>query len=508
METKHFKKRKESDGLIIDYDLCLPIVDGIEHSEIVEEQSQLNAEIEEFLREYSETEEEILRLTNQADGYDYALSITSGIVAGLIDIIVVGDWDFKSAKGGYANGNPGSNETINRKIIAFAKKNPDYTVFCTRALEGAGTPRRKPLDPNRLDSALAFIEWKFPLPGDNLWKGNADKVSAKSHHIDDFAHHPTLVGLICAILYQFRAEAVYHNRDGVAIHLPIAIDENGLLEGKTPSAKIASGIINWCIDVVKNWRGHLFSDMGGSKATAGGGMGLPGTLMSFLKEMAAVPIFNTPDFNQKLYDAFVHGIGTEKNQVDLGAFNALFEGADSKFDMRTELAVANELKRQTIPVTINEIIVRTFYFVRHLFQEIKDSNSIHDIHWKKTIPFMNRTIVRMITISSGTMEVLDLADAFVQGIKKSGGTKAGFVSQFVLRVNFIGIGRFTLSASTDLLMGIGKGRYELALASADVGKTALATVKIIDESEKVKQKTSAHLDAVTKKVENLAKLIK
>ena len=43
---------------------------------------------------------DIDRLTNHADGIDYAVAVTSGIITGIIDATVVGEWDFQKAKKG------------------------------------------------------------------------------------------------------------------------------------------------------------------------------------------------------------------------------------------------------------------------------------------------------------------------------------------------------------------------------------------------------------------------
>ena len=43
------------------------------------------------------------------------------------------------------------------------------------------------------------------------------------------------------------------------------------------------------IKCADNWFGHLVSDMGGSKNSAGHGMGIPGVLLSLLQEVSSLP---------------------------------------------------------------------------------------------------------------------------------------------------------------------------------------------------------------------------
>ena len=80
---------------------------------------KLSEEEQIFLKQLDDAYADIERLTCQADGYDYAIAISSGIIAGLIDLFFVGEWDFKNAK-------KQSNIAINNKILDFAKKDPRY----------------------------------------------------------------------------------------------------------------------------------------------------------------------------------------------------------------------------------------------------------------------------------------------------------------------------------------------------------------------------------------------
>ena len=86
--------------------------------------------------------------------------------------------------------------------------------------------------------------------------------------------------------------------------------------------------------------------------------------------------------------------------------------------------------------------------------QMKEKTSIKDLDFKRAMPFKNRTIVRMISIASGTFMVTDMADAAIRSAIKSKGNGAAFASNMILRVNFVGIGRFALAIGTDTCMGI------------------------------------------------------
>lgn len=467
MDVTHFTHSVECDGLTVHYDLCLP---GKGYSGehkcdnfLLDEDSDYQQRIAAFEEAYSETLAEIERLTYSGDGLDLAMAVSSGLITGLLDVFLVGEWNFKDAKAL-------SNQQMNEKVMDFAKKN---------GYKG-----------DRLSGAVAFLEDKFPFPGDNTWSGEGIHVSTQTHHLDDFKHHPTLVGLICSILDQFTKTSTYHNRFGDVAKIPMAVDENGMLEGKTPTTKVSAGIINWCFTVAKQREGHLVSDMAGSKQTAGKGMGLPGGILSTLRELAALPGLRDTDFALKLTNAYQNGFGTGKGQVDLGVFNSLFEGAESnRLDMRTEGAIKHELGRQSMPVILNEVVVRSFYFVRHFTTELKITGDVDLIDWKKVLPIRNRTIVRMMTISIGTMEVVDLVDAAA----RSGGA----LPVFVLRVNFVGIGRFAIAGTSDIMMGVKKERLELAMASAEVAKTAHILTSTIRSVDNQRSQTRQLLNEVT-----------
>jgi len=176
-----------------------------------------------------ELNKEMERLTNSADGLDYALAVGCGIVAAAVDILWVGEFDLEV-------GEAWSNKKVNEFVMKRAKAD---------GYEG-----------KRLSGAIQHLEDKYPIPTDNLWKGKDIGIFAKSHHLDDLAHHPTPLGLFFSILTQFTMKGYFQNSTGQ--FLPITIDENGrdLIGNDTPH-KFLAGILNWFF--------HLASDMSSRK---------------------------------------------------------------------------------------------------------------------------------------------------------------------------------------------------------------------------------------------------
>lgn len=324
------------------------------------------------------------------------VAVASGILSGIVDSLWVGEFKMERGKAW-------SNKSVNDFVMKVAK---------SKGYEGY-----------RLEGAIKFLEDKFHVPSDNIWNGQDVDISAKSHHLDNLAHHPTPIGLFFSILTQFTKKGYFQNSEWQ--FLPITIDEKGegLIGNNIPS-KIFAGTVNWFF--------HLVSDMSGSKKTAGAGMEIPGPIVSLLKEVSMIPGLNKTGLAKKMKEIFVK----------------------EKFDLRSELAVGHELGRQAMPVILNECIVRAFYFIRRLLLEIKEKQSFEKIEWKKTMPWKNRTIARMLTIATGIFTLIDLGDAAIRGSIKSGGNPAMFAKEFVLHVNFVGVGRFAIAVGTDVSMGI------------------------------------------------------
>jgi len=433
---------------------------------IIEAKNEIDHRLQINSDKIEELNKEIDRLTNHADGIDYMIAVGSGILAGLVDSFWVGEFSLDRGKAW-------SNKTVNEFVMKVAKK---------QGYKG-----------ERLDGAISHLENKFKVPSDNIWKGANNKISAKSHHIDDLSHHPSPIGLFFSILTQFTKKGYFQNSEGT--FLPLSVDENGKeLIGHDLKGKIFAGTVNWFY--------HLVSDMSGSKKTAGVGMGIPGPIGSLIKELSTIPGLNKSGLPKKINDAFV------KN----------------KFDLRSEMAVGHELGRQAVPVVLNEVVVRAFYFIRRLVNEVKIKGNFKDIEWKNCLPWNNRTIIRMLTIATGTFTACDLIDASIRGAIKSGGNPALFAKEFLLRVNFVGVGRFAIAVYSDIKMGVKRSRLrnqriaiyneQLHLSNAkifylqaDMWIAAEKTEKTINEVFDLMEKTMAfYIESVQEIDDNLSKI--
>ena len=417
------------DDFSVEFEVLAPVDFTKEMDErqqrIFEGVASIDEQLSENEKVVAELNANIDKLTNHADGIDYMIAVASGVLAGIIDIVFVEDFSLEKA-------NEWGNDKTNNFVIKIAQK---------QGYQG-----------DDLYGAVKFLEEQFPLAAD---KATNDFGGGLQHHLRDFSHHPTPVGLFFSFLTQFTGKV--YGTDVAGIFKIAELNEGNLiLVGKNFPEKVTFGVVNWFL--------HMVSDIAGSSSSilyGKVGTGLPGPLVSLLKEISAFPIFK--NMNEQGYKEFSVWISKLFNGTLLGKRDENGRLIPLKFDLRTELGVAQQLGKQAIPVIINECIVRGFYFIRRFFMEIRDNDvqkisDLKNINWENTLPFKNRTVIRMLTISTGTMTAIDLADAAFESAVKSGGVGPAFVSNMLVKVNFVGVGRFTIAIGSDVKMGVKRSK--------------------------------------------------
>ena len=429
--------------------------------EIITPANEVDARLDEIERKIADLDITIDKLTNHTDELDYTIAVASGILTGFVNAIFVGTMDW--------NIDFDINSQRNETHKDFNKFIEDVAAKCGYTGE------------QRLKVSIGKLEDTFSVAQDNVWKGRGIGVTAKSHHLDDLAHHPTLLGLISAVAVELFRVGIFQNKNGELFIVNIETSPKERIIKILPA--IISGLLLWTAEMAEkkyydqmdekipkairelvkalsiaplaiqvlrvsnNWVGHLISDVHGSKHSAGEGMGIPGMFISLLKEISMIPGVNLtplPKIVGELYQT-------------------------EKIDLRTEVMFVREaldtgkellpqLKKQALPIVLNEVLVRSFYFVRHLATELKGKNAFSEVDWNKVIPTGNRTIERMMTIATGTFTAIDTLDAVIEGAINSKANLVEFGRQVVLRLNFVGIGRFTIALGTDAFMELRKGK--------------------------------------------------
>lgn len=347
---------------------------------------------------------------DEADKLDYIVAVSSGVLAGLIDVFYVGELSLDRAGD-------------------WGKDKIEKTVMKVARLEGYSG--------DDLNDAIKTLEKKHPLAAD----GNTnDFGGGLQHHLRDFSHHFSIGGLFFSIFTQFTGLVVGTDKAG-ALHVVPVPESHRACIGKNFQEKIAFGAIGWFF--------HMVSDMAGSSGSLMGGTGIPGPLVSFMKELSALPFFKDAGDGDMGFRLWVTKLFNGTLLAEHDESGRIIKDSVKKFDLRTEIGILGEIGRQTIPVLINQCVVRGFYFCRRLAREIRDLKimgiaELERIAPEDVLPWGTPAMRRMVTVSSGVFTGVDIADAAVRAIKSKDPIT------FFLRVNYIGVATFVIACVVDV----------------------------------------------------------
>lgn len=360
-----------------------------------------NEELNDLEDKINETLETIKLLRPECDNLDYILSASSGALCGIIDVFLVGK--------------PGESPLGDITDKWFANRTIDFAKIC--GYTG---------DNNSLSSAMKFLEKKFKIPYDQSVGGGIFHefidLTPANHHFKSLGHNPTLLGLFFSILNQFTNTSDFVS-NGELISLKNS-DGKFELQGKNIPSKLFCGIANWI--------GHLISDVSGSSSSKGRGMGIPSPIWAWSNDVIAIKArLNIPATE----------LDKSVNELALKLFE---KGYDVRFQTT-----------QTIPVFINEMVVRLLYSIRRLigyYISVPKKDRSWRLLWKSCEPFSNATVKRMMTVAHGTFCIIDIGDATIRGFEK--GIGSFNVVEFLMRLNIVGVGRFTISLYGEAKRGI------------------------------------------------------
>lgn len=373
---------------------------------------------------------------DHADKLDCTVAVASGVITGLIDSFFVGKLSLERA-------NEWGSEKINDFVVSMAK------------LAG--------YDGNDLPGAIKYLEdiYKFAADGNT-----PDFGGGYQHHLRDFSHHFSLSGLLCSIFTQFTGKVIGTDTAGRLLVVDVPESHQRFL-GKSFGEKVMLGTVSWVM--------HIASDIAGSSSNPGNGTGVPGPILSLIKELSALPIFK----DARLATKQAEDSGSIFREIISKMFNGTFFAVRDengkiikaiRFDFRTELGAVHEISRQAKPVILNQCFIRALYFVRRLTYEIKvlqisNLKDLRRIDPEDVLPFRNKAIARMSSVSCGVFSAVDLSDAAIRAAIASKGSKEKFLAEFVVRVNFVGLGTFAIACALDI-------KEVLKERAADTGSSA------------------------------------
>ena len=347
---------------------------------------------------------------DEADKLDYIVAVSSGVLAGLIDLFYVGAFSLDRAS-------------------EWGKEQIDQVVKKVARIEGC--------QGDDLSDAIKTLEKNHPLAADG---GTNNFGGGLQHHLRDFSHHFSIGGLFFSIFTQFTGLVVGTDKAGALLVIPVP-ESHRVCIGKNFQEKIAFGTIGWFF--------HMVSDMAGSSGSLIGGTGIPGPLISFMKELSALPFFKYSGDGDMGFRLWVTKLFNGALLADHDESGKIIKDSVRKFDLRTEIGILGEAGRRTIPALINQCVVRGFYFCRRLAREIRDLDirgigDLGRIAPEDVLPWGTPAMRRMVTVSSGVFTGVDIADAAVRAIKSKDPIT------FFLRVNYVGAATFVIACVVDV----------------------------------------------------------
>lgn len=250
---------------------------------------------------------------DKCDKYDYLLAVGCGVIAGIVDIFLVG----------------APNDS---KLLSWTDAQVDKTVMIFAKTCGWSPKEGKE---NSVASAIGFLEKKFPVNYDQRHSGDVGGLfgmSAKNHHMKSLAHSPDIIGLFFSILNQFTSTSSFLS----AGQLITVKTDTYELQGHDFVSKLFCGITNWF--------GHIMSDVAGSSGASGRGSGV------------VIPFYEL--FQVCNFGSFQ--VGKDKNTLATVATKVFQEGYDARFGLT-----------MAIPVVVCDLSIKLIWSIKHYFYHKK-----------------------------------------------------------------------------------------------------------------------------------------
>ena len=384
------------------------------------------------------------------DSTDYLIAAASGLLSAAVDAFVARGFDRDEAQ-----------QTGSKRVESFVRFVGRY--------EG--------IESDDISRVVKGLEESHPFVGDKL---TADFGGGRQHHLRDFSHHASPIGLGCSLFTQFTGKAVGVGADGSFKVLSVseevfAAAGGDALVGATVQEKLYLGVTQWFF--------HLVSDMAGSSSTAGGagGTGIPGPLMSLARTFGSLPVVRdasvATDAQGRDLDVseFVSKLFNGTYLADHDESGRIVRGTERRADLRMEVGLFEQLGSQAFPVLLNETVVRVAFALRRLTAQLEEigaraeergdgpltlSQLADEIDWSRVKPWGNRPVNRMLTVATGVFTAADVAESVARGYLSKGRQPT------LGRVNVVGVGRFAVAIGTEAGYALEDAGGPFALISA------------------------------------------
>lgn len=386
--------------------------------------------------------EELDRYTCKASMFDYALAVASGVIAGVIDAVYVGDAG-----------------------LFMPKVDTSSAHLADAADVNAGSPAESGPRRTAVSGSLnKLLRTAFEYAQKNgLLTNDVNKEIGR--HLRQLSHQPNAQGLAAAIAIQLLRVATQVSATADRDAQPPTAYINQAKELLIPAAIV--GFLNW-LDALSKRKPELL-DKGEQEdhldyralielAIAAAGSQLFDTLIKEANSWFDGRMSEVFRLNRKPAKGF---------DVSLILLSLLREVADAPLlkssgllaeeDKRSRLYAESRqpdalsaLTKQAIPVLLNEVIVRTGYLVTRLVGPYANGGIGQDVYWADAIPVGNRTVDRMMTFASMTLMLVDASDAAAHASVESAGNWVIYAQSFVARYNYVAAGRAVIAVAREV----------------------------------------------------------
>lgn len=372
----------------------------------------------------------ILNEPAHCDKEDYAISVLSGMITGLIDVFFVGEPSNNSLELA-----PLAKWSDN-KTDDFVKNFGNFVWKIDKSHDDLKKNKRK--RPKDIAGWIGFLEERFRVPYDARYASDLGvtkeelKMNPQNHHLKSLAHSPGLMGLFFSILDQFmNTTSVISNGQIISFRNNSDFE----LQGTNFFSKVFCGFTNWF--------GHLVSDMSGSSGTRGNydnrrGAGIPAPLYNLTQ------LICTKSTEDKK--------GTRQNIAEIA--EKIFKNG---FDFRFVAA-------QSIPVIINELFIRFMYAVKRVFGE---KLPVKEVVFGKKSPELRK----MLLISVGVLCGEDGAAASIKAFKEGGSPSSfEFWVELSMNANIVAWSRFGLISYQEISVYFCKNQLDVDTLEQDIDR--------------------------------------
>ncbi len=380
--------------------------------------SSATADIDEELKK---VEDALKSYTSTATMLDYSVAVISGILAGAIDALYVKETPLFQER--MIPSRDQVMDIINKLIDQDpAKKAPLKRAVYKPAAEGIAAllpiPDTLKNSPTPLGLALSILVQAGQ--GGMLWE--KDK---QLHFLPENISNgegvilAAAAGIVGVLKWLTAISKEHPDADETPLPFKTLVKICGLINAVPAFSQIVSEI--------EKWQKRLPNEIKVIRKKNDSNLGIEQVFCSFFMMLGSIPALEHTNL-RAVTDRFL-------------------EAKRLGFD---EMPVFKMLNRQAFPVLINEIIVRSMFFATRLAKELSKTEDVSRIDWQTVLPFGNRTIDRLIAISSMTLSVADTADAAIHAALDSCGDMILFAKSFVTRFNFVAASRAAVAVVREI----------------------------------------------------------